>query len=117
MADTLISSKKSEHTMNLFSLCRICGELLTTYNVANYSSRLQFFLKMPFNEDGAMYHPSFCSTCYANMINAEKRSTATAGKRPHSARCEICSLIGNHSKPGRPKKIKNKQADFHNFNA
>ena len=47
------------------------------------------------------------------MTNAEKRSTAPAGKSPivwksHSENCEICSLIDNHSKPGRPKKVKNK---------
>ena len=47
------------------------------------------------------------------MTNAEKPSTAPAGKRPivwksHSENCEICYLIGNHSKPGRPRKVKNK---------
>ena len=66
MADALISSTKSEHTVHLISLCRICGKGLTErviYNLANYNSRLQS-VKMPFNEDREIYPPSFCNTCY-----------------------------------------------------
>ena len=74
MADQVVD----KHSLNLSSLCRLCGDLLTgRVNYVVVTSFLDcnpFFLKPPFSKDARHTHPNkFCNVCFSRMINAERR--------------------------------------------
>ena len=109
-----------EHCKCLQHLCRVCGKRFSKttrnpYDCMAYSTQLQeAFGIVISDDDGSVYPPSFCTSCFASMRHHEERMKSNSRYYsiltpiqwlPHTqGNCASCSTHDSQAKGGHPSK-------------